>query len=283
MYYGDDGDVRCGKLWVKWNKNTLRFILGGKTDSYGTDLYGSGPAQRFFGNYWGATEPDAGGVAGNSEVYVSVSDEDWYWEKTIPISFTGQVVRTVVTMDGEDFDAATVLTHSTTWQQGWIQWPASAGGNGHWYQTFYNPGGSWRAALTNAERQGGYLATITSPEENAFVYQFIKDHGMWGGEIGPVFGGYYPAAAVGTVARWSWVTGEAWDFTNWKDQYAGYDYSNLYVWQRSPTGIDQNGSPGVAGGTYFWSVGHGPEPGWSVYPVDDQTFSFFVAERDTPP
>lgn len=109
--------------------------------------------------------------------------------------------------------------------------------------------------------QGGYLTSITSPAENAFVYQLIKDHDMWGGEIGPVFGGFYPATATGTESQWMWVSDERWDFTYWKDQYEGYDYNNMFVWQRSPTGINLRGSPGIQVGTYFWSEGHGPETG----------------------
>ena len=60
----------------------------------------------------------------------------------------------------------------------------------------------------------GHLATIHSPEENAFIVDNFYDavHDMYW------LGGYQvfdPAPEADPSADWMWVTGEAWEFTNW--------------------------------------------------------------------
>jgi len=50
-----------------------------------------------------------------------------------------------------------------------IQWKIEDGGNDHFYEKVVIPGISWNDAKVAAELAGGYLATITSAEEQAFI------------------------------------------------------------------------------------------------------------------
>ncbi len=97
-----------------------------------------------------------------------------------------------------------------------VQWSESRGGNGHWYEVVSVPGGiTWTDAKQAAQDKGGYLATITSAEENAFVYSLVDDDRFWklvgNNDDGPWLGGAYDRKG----GDWRWVTGEPWDYTNW--------------------------------------------------------------------
>lgn len=83
--------------------------------------------------------------------------------------------------------------------------------NGHFYQRIDSPL-PWDGATYKCESLGGYLATITSSNENGFVlnelvYLQAQDDIWLGGTDKKKEG------------DWKWVTGEAWDYTNW---WAGY-------------------------------------------------------------
>jgi len=70
-------------------------------------------------------------------------------------------------------------------------------GNGHYYQAMWGPDAiTWSAAAAAAVARGGYLATVTSAAENAFVAKLVDDDRMWhlynGGtaHLGPWLGGF---------------------------------------------------------------------------------------------
>ncbi|MEW5796952.1 MAG: lectin-like protein [Candidatus Zixiibacteriota bacterium] len=96
-----------------------------------------------------------------------------------------------------------------------VQWPASEGGNGHWYAYLPNPM-PWdqaRLAAGQFEMNGvpGHLASITSQQENDFVFWSIIMNGSngWEGHLGHHWlGGYNDTI-------WTWVTGEPMVYTNW--------------------------------------------------------------------
>jgi hypothetical protein len=94
-----------------------------------------------------------------------------------------------------------------------IQWPVSEGGNGHWYA--YLPVVlTWdqaRAAATHFEHGGvaGHLATITSQEENDFVFESLLLPYSWWGRTGLYWLGAHDDSL------WTWVTGEPFVYTNW--------------------------------------------------------------------
>lgn len=100
-------------------------------------------------------------------------------------------------------------------------WQIADGGNGHLYEAIYVPEGiTWTEAQLAAEAIPGdwHLVTITSAEENAFVFSLINDKTyFWncclsGHSNGPWLGGY----KVGpTKYDYAWVTGEPFVYSNW--------------------------------------------------------------------
>ena len=89
--------------------------------------------------------------------------------------------------------------------------------NGHFYDVVSIPGTlSWEEASAAASAAGGYLATITSPAENVFVFSLVNNAAYWHGYSGPWLGGYQSPATWQPDANWHWVTGEAWSYTNWQ-------------------------------------------------------------------
>lgn len=95
-----------------------------------------------------------------------------------------------------------------------IEWKVADGGNGHLYQLVVkNKPITWheaaRAAM-NSHFRGlpGHLASITSPEEDAFVISsFIEElpaRGVWMGLTDVLREGYF-----------GWVTGEPFEYSNW--------------------------------------------------------------------
>jgi len=104
-----------------------------------------------------------------------------------------------------------------------VQWTVASGGNGHWYELVTTPsifvGQDFNAALADATSrthlgQPGYLATVTSAAENAFLRDtFAVPLGFGGG--GAAFLGASDAAQNG-VFRWLGgpEAGQALTFTN---------------------------------------------------------------------
>jgi hypothetical protein len=97
--------------------------------------------------------------------------------------------------------------------------------NGHWYQIFDDTVMTWHDAKAHCESMDGYLATITSKQENDFVFDNLVNpigHDCW-------LGGTDEA----NEGNWQWITGEAWEYSNWdpgepNDDCGGEDYLHLY-------------------------------------------------------
>jgi len=95
----------------------------------------------------------------------------------------------------------------------------------HEYEVVYveEKGLNWVQAKALAEEAGGYLATITSEEENEFVFGLIEDEKYWFKwddshnyvMSGPLLGGYQPVNSGEPNDNWKWVTGEPFTFTAW--------------------------------------------------------------------
>src|ERR1700722_5604132 len=102
-----------------------------------------------------------------------------------------------------------------------IEWAPSDGGNGHYYDFINDPNITWTDAKAAAAGQvfdgvHGYLTTITSAAENAFMASNFS------AEAGPFqdgwVGGYQDTGAPDYSepdGGWRWVTGEPWVYTNW--------------------------------------------------------------------
>ena len=103
-------------------------------------------------------------------------------------------------------------------EAGWTRWEKTAGGNGHLYKALsVSDGIAWTRANDLARKEGGYLATITSAQENAFAFQLINSPSFFRdfNGAGPVIGGFQPDGAVEPDGGWRWATGEPWSYANW--------------------------------------------------------------------
>ncbi len=97
-----------------------------------------------------------------------------------------------------------------------LEWPVALGGNGHYYEAIAAPEGyTWVEALAAAESsywlgQQGYLATITSAEENAWIWASLGEPHQH--RIGAI----QPPGSPEPSGGWSWLTGEPWSYANWR-------------------------------------------------------------------
>ncbi len=132
-----------------------------------------------------------------------------------------------------------------------IEWPVAEAGNGHYYSAVLDDGISWADAAAAATAAGGYLATLTSAAENAFVYDMVRGHSaLWrSGGSGPWLGGYQSEGQL-PADGWNWVTGETWSYTSWSsgepNDYDGVDENKLRFWY-GPYWNDESEGGYVAG------------------------------------
>jgi hypothetical protein len=102
-----------------------------------------------------------------------------------------------------------------------VQWQVSAGGNGHWYEAvLVSDGLTWSRASDSAVSSGGYLVTLTSAQENDFVFELVRYnadfwYGGWGDGFGPWIGGLQGSGSSEPAGGWGWITGEPMSYTNW--------------------------------------------------------------------
>jgi hypothetical protein len=145
---------------------------------------------------------------------------------------------------------------------------------------------SWDQAYSEARAAGGYLATITSAAENAFIFSLIDDPTYWKQSAnghGPWIGAYQPNGSTEPSGGWTWVartgTPDIEDFT----------YSN---WE---SGEPNNMTTTVSGTTYsqnyaaFFHLGAGRAATWSDEydqtggTLNQWTFSYVIEFSETPP
>ena len=107
--------------------------------------------------------------------------------------------------------------------------------NGHYYKRIDIPM-RWQEAKAYCENIGGYLATTTTSSENIFVYKQLvatSSRNCWLG-----------ATDTELEGTWAWITGEVWDFTDWRanepNNDSGQDNLNMYT----VGGWDDAGMPG---------------------------------------
>jgi hypothetical protein len=105
---------------------------------------------------------------------------------------------------------------------GAVVWPA----NCHAYLFVHSPLISWVQADDAARSLGGHLVTVTSAEENAFVFELLKREldaayydpsgdaslGLW---FGPWLGAVRDAQSTDWRLGWAWTTGEPFAYTAW--------------------------------------------------------------------
>jgi hypothetical protein len=105
-----------------------------------------------------------------------------------------------------------------------VQWTAGEGHNHHYYEPIIVAEAiSWSDAKAESEAlmfngMYGYLVTITSKEENEFVFDLINNESYWNGNnVGPWLGGFQPDGSPEPDGNWQWVTGEDFIYTHWRD------------------------------------------------------------------
>ena len=162
--------------------------------------------------------------------------------------------------------AALLGIAATTVQATPVQWTTASGGNGHWYE-FISTGVTWQQAFDAAKAMSylgmpGYLATITSAEENSFVSDTIA------GSIEAWLGGS-DAASEG---QWRWVNGpeagNLFTYTSWyiaggepNDAGGGEDYLQTNHRQVAGDWNDYSGPGSGATKQYGYVVEYSvPEP-----------------------
>ena len=89
-----------------------------------------------------------------------------------------------------------------------VQWRVEDGGNGHWYRVFTSPDTSYDNRAGQATAVGGYLGSITSPDENDFAVAVAQSAGV---KCRLVVGGRRDCPSC----PWRWSDGSAWAYTNW--------------------------------------------------------------------
>lgn len=149
------------------------------------------------------------------------------------------------------------------------QWRVEDGGNGHYYDIVVTPLQSWVASKTQAESQGGYLASITSQAENDWLWgafsigstpAYWAQTGPWPGYDGPVFGAYRTPGNV-----WTWASGETWGWSNFNWSMGSGEAGAQFI-ANSPYWDDIGVNGGTsAGGNYSyvveWNSNPIPAPG----------------------
>lgn len=96
--------------------------------------------------------------------------------------------------------------------------------NGHYYYIYDFAGlspdesNTWENALGYCEGVNGYLATITSQEENEFLFSYMKQEGY-----SSAYFGFSDSTNEGT---WTWCNGEQSSYTNWHNNEPNGENSN---------------------------------------------------------
>ncbi|WP_353476793.1 hypothetical protein PVT71_28440 (plasmid) [Salipiger sp. H15] len=155
------------------------------------------------------------------------------------------------TNDGQDVFVARFAEFETGTP---VQWTEAEGGNGHWYEYVEGPL-SWDEARAEAETRShlglpGYLATITSAGENAFILSITppnvwaggsdaRSEGTWEWATGPEAGEVFWTRASGALGYADWGGFEP---NNAWSEPPGVDYLTVHSLYASGTWAD-NGIP----------------------------------------
>ncbi len=120
-------------------------------------------------------------------------------------------------------------------------------GSKHRFQIFKGVH-KWVEAKVFCQILGGHLATMTTPEENEFVYWFMRDNDF--------LTAYFGLSDERRVGNWIWVTGEPLEYTNWhrgepsrsgRERYGMYFYKHLKgTWNDAHFYEDAEHDPGCS-------------------------------------
>lgn len=134
--------------------------------------------------------------------------------------------------------------------------------NGHWYKVIQDDSVTdWNSALQYCVNRNGYLATITSQEENDFLYSYITQKGC--------SSAYFGFSDSETEGNWTWCNGEQSSYANWHSgepngENPNEDYAMFYYKYSDGTWNDGDfGNKTVNGGSAFICE-------WGEYEIDPQ-------------
>jgi len=173
-----------------------------------------------------------------------------------------------------------------------VRWAADRGGNGHWYMAV-RKWTTWADANAAATAAGGYLATIGSAEENAFVFDLVDDDRRFWDDSnpnnrhghGPWLGGVQSPDARRPKEGWGWPTGETFIYTNWargqpnSDRGTNQDRMHFLGDGKlmGPTWNDLHAEAGMAG--YVIEAKARPVLPVGVVPGRDNILATFLAKK----
>ncbi|WP_226629758.1 FG-GAP-like repeat-containing protein [Alloyangia pacifica] len=151
-----------------------------------------------------------------------IGDAQSYWPKFVPdgsgVLFTSHATNLVPDDTNGERDLF-IARFEERVLGGPVQWSVAEGGNGHWYEFVEGPL-TWAEARAEAESRShlglpGYLATITSAAENAFVLSMtppnvwaggsdVTNEGVWSWAGGPEAGQVFWTRAFGAIGYSDW-------------------------------------------------------------------------------
>ena len=157
-----------------------------------------------------------------------------------------------------------------------VMWDGHVDGSLHQYGVVYMDAVTWQEAsdylAAGSLGEGWQLATVTSTQEQSFIqsnlYESTNGRKFW-------LGGWQDIEATTANEGWNWVTGEAWDYTNWHytqpDDYDGrvqrwLATDDLLNWQWADQTLDMSNLNRVSG--FFIE-----RSGDSVYVPEPSTFA----------
>ena len=135
-----------------------------------------------------------------------------------------------------------------------VQWTAASGGNDHYYDLIAGPVISWEDAVSASNALGGYLATVTSEEENSFLTSQYATQAWIGGTDEEIEG------------EWRWKegpeAGELLTYFKWRlgDPNNGSGIEHYLHWLGDQNGTWVDSSANVGLGTYIVEWGGNPAP-----------------------
>lgn len=148
-----------------------------------------------------------------------------------------------------------------------VQWTIASGGNGHFYEFVLAPSSlTWTEASSEALSMGGYLVTITSSEEQAFLEANYPQSGSyWAG-----------GSDAETEGVWNWVTGPEAGTQFWSGFSGGsttppFNYANWFPGEPNGTGED-----------YLVANFNASLIGWNDVTIDNSSVSRFIVESAVP-
>ena len=234
---------------------------------------------------WSPTEPNNIGIETVSGIW-GYGETDWRrpaggWNNTSPDNSSSQyaVQWSVIEWGESNLDTAACSAGADTLIN-IVTWNEADGGNGHTYAIIgitlnWSEADALAPALMH-EANSGYLATITSAEENDFILQNVLSgisHQPF-----PSLQNLFYVGAVQAAGLWAWQNGETMNFFNWSPTEPNnlYDETVMGIWgfgetdDRRPSGGWNNTWPDDCRNPYAlqWSVIEWGEPDPANFLVD---------------